>query len=166
MGVHKVSPLLWSKEAKNPLQKGGVYGFDVMTLMYALLANTAVYRALTRRPTASVKREVAAWLDDWWRVHQFGPLQISLAFTFDGHSPGLTARRRAQRARDVLRWEQTARAATTWTEHDKMCQKLARVDGHLVRAFIDWVRSRVPAGKYCFLGAPFEADAQLSYLGE
>ena len=38
MGVHDAPPLLFKKEKDNPLQAGGVYGMDVMTLLYAIIA--------------------------------------------------------------------------------------------------------------------------------
>ena len=89
MGVHDASPLLWHKEDSNPLQVGGVYGMDVMTILYAILSCTSVYRCLQRKPVASVKNVVAAWLDDWYLVNKFAEMSIKLLFVFDGHELGL-----------------------------------------------------------------------------
>ena len=45
-GVHNASPLLWQAEDSNPLQVGGVYGMDVMTILYAILACTRTCRVV------------------------------------------------------------------------------------------------------------------------
>ena len=163
-GVHNASPLLWQAEDSNPLQVGGVYGMDVMTILYAILACTSVYRCLQRLPVASVQNVVAAWLDDWYLVHKFAELSIKLLFVFDGHELGLKRTRREQRRRSKRRWLNERSQARTWQEYDKANAKLVRVNGHLIKAFCDWVRGRLKPQTYCLFGAPFEADAQLAYL--
>ena len=97
MGVHEVSPLIWHPSDDNPLQAGGVYGVDVSTLLYAILACVSVYRRLHRSPAASVQHEVAAWLDEWFEVHGFEKLDTKLIFVFDGWELGLKRTRRALR---------------------------------------------------------------------
>ena len=66
---------------------------DVMTILYAILSCTSVYRCLQfglqRVPVASVKNVVAAWLDDWYLVNKFAEMSIKLLFVFDGHELGL-----------------------------------------------------------------------------
>ena len=164
MGVHKASPFLWKKEATNPLQAGCVYGVDVSTILYVILNSNNVYRSLTRKPVVSVKDLVATWLDDWFSAHQFRRLQTKFVFVFDGHELGLKKKRRELRAEHVERWTAQAEAATSWEQYDKSMQKLARVNGHLLLAFCDWVRVKLPPHMFCLFGAPFEADAQLVYL--
>ena len=39
-----------------------------------------------------------------------------------------------------------------------------RVNGHMIRAFCDWVKARIKKGYFVLLGSPFEADAQLAKL--
>lgn len=73
------------------------------------------------------------------------------------------ARRREREKRDSL-WRERRDNARTWEELDKALGKLVRVNGHLVHAFCEWVRSKFEPDHYLLLGAPFEADAQLVYL--
>ena len=164
MGIHQASPLLWRKDAGNPLTIGGTYGVDVSCILYAILSTHDIYRHLCRDPVASVKDLTASWLDNWYRVHRFHGLNTKFVFVFDGHELGLKVRRRELRREHVRRWRAAAAAAQTWQEYDKAMSKLARVNGHLIRAFCDWVRSKLPASRYCLFGAPFEADAQLVYF--
>ena len=64
----------------------------------------------------------------------------------------------------MRRWQAAAASAETWQEYDKAMVKLARVDGNLIKAFCDWVRSKLSRSRYSLFGAPFEADAQLVYF--
>ena len=164
MGVHDVSPLLWHKSNENPLQAGGVFGVDVSTMLYAILACVGVYRCLQRDPVASVQHVVAAFMDEWYNVHAFARLTIKLVFVFDGWELGLKRKRRAIREVMKRRLEAKLAGATTWQEYDKVSAKLARVNGHLVKAFCDWARDKLSPLSFCLFGAPFEADAQLVFL--
>ena len=137
---------------------------DVSCILHAILAMQEVYRHLTRDPVASVKDLVASWLDDWYRAHRFDSLNLKFVFVFDGHELGLKVRRRKLRRENISRWQAAAASAQTWQEFDKAMAKLATVNGHLIKAFCDWVRSKLPRCRYRLFGAPFEADAQLVYF--
>ena len=164
MGIHKASPLLWKKETDNPLQVGDTYGVDVRCILYTILSTQDIHRNLFRDPLASVKDLTTTWLDNWYRVHRFHRLNTKFVFVFDGHELGLKVRRRQLRRDHVRLWQAAAAAAKTWQEYDKAMSKLARVNGHLIRDFCDWVRSKLPSTQYCLFGAPFETDAQLVYF--
>ena len=164
MGVHKASPLLWKQNTTNPLQPGGTYGVDVSCMLYGILSSQEIYRNLSRDPVASVKHLTASWLDDWYKVHRFEQLGTKFVFVFDGHELGLKVQRRELRREQARRWRAVAAGAQTWQDYDKAMSKLARVNGHLIRAFCDWVRFKLPRTNYCLFGAPFEADTQLVYF--
>ena len=83
---------------------------------------------------------------------------------FDGHELGLKKKRRKLRREYRRRWREKAQTSTTWVEYDAAMAKLTRVDGHVVRAFCDWARTRLPERSFRLFGDPFEADAQLAYL--
>ena len=115
-------------------------------------------------PLASVKLSVATWCDEWRRAHKFAELNVKLAFVFDGFDNGLKKIRRLERQEATRKWKQAATDAQTWQQLDKAKGHLARVNGHVIRAFCDWARDTLNADEYVLLGAPFEADAQLVKL--
>lgn len=164
MGVHDISPFLWQKRERNPLRRNGAYGVDVSGLLYAIISCASVYRRLTRVPAASIKAEAAAWLDHWRSVHKFEELNIKLAFVFDGRDKGLKRLRRLARQAAETKWNQSLLFSETWQQADKANANLARVNGHVIRAFCDWARDTLDDDKYVLFGAPFEADAQLIYI--
>ena len=97
-------------------------------------------------------------------MHEFERLNIKLIYVFDGHEINLKRTRRALRRELKRRLQARLAASTTWQEYDKVTAKLTRVNGQLIKAFCDWVRAKFRPGTFCLLGAPFEADAQLTYL--
>ena len=149
MGVHKLAPFLYKKRDRNPLHRNGVYGVDVSCILYAIISCASVSRRLTRRPIVSVKAVVATWCDEWLRAHKFVQMGIKLVFVFDGVDNALKKLRRINARKEREKWERTAANATTWQEVDKANGHLARVIGHVVRAFLDWAKSTLQPGK-CF----------------
>ena len=165
MTIHGIPKYLWTPYlTRNPLRSGKSYGVDVSCMLYAIISCACIYRALTRKPEASVQHLVATWCDEWYRVHKFEELNAKLAFVFDGRDCDLKRLRRKQRREARRRWRQARNDATTWQEMDKANSNLVRVNGHVLHAFCEWARNKLEPGKYCLFGSPFEADAQLVWL--
>ena len=143
MDTHDSPKFLWKPTDHNPLRNGKTYGVDVSCMLYAIISCASVYRRLERKPPSSVEREVATWADEWYRVHLFEELEIKLVFCFDGLDKMLKRLRRVQRQRNKRRWERAKQEAQTWQEYDKAIANLRRVNGHMIRAFCDWVKANV-----------------------
>lgn len=90
--------------------------------------------------------------------------RCTTCFVFDGYDCGIKTLRRKQRVADTAKWKAAAADSQTWKELDKANARLVRVNGHVVHAFCDWARNSIEEEKFCLLGSPFEADAQLINL--
>ena len=154
-----------SGNANGRLVRAGAWcGVDISMVLNALLrprGATSLMRMQTCTPPMPTQKEVYDYLDSWYENHKFE--HSVLVFVFDGRrcprkKRNVEARRKREKAAAARD------SARTLKRLEKALKQLVTVDADVLFWTRQWVTARNLNDKVLFVGAPYEADAQLVQL--
>ena len=146
------------------IRAGGWFAVDISMVLNAMTRGRGVTDLLRMQqcdPPMPTTKEVYAFMDSWYKAHDF--TRCTLVFVFDGrrcpwklrNAESRRQREAALRARD---------AATTYVELERELKQLVTIDVDILYWVREWIKARNYENKVLMFGAPFEADAQMVQL--
>ena len=145
-------------------RKDGWYAVDISMVLNAMLrgrGKTALMRMQLCAPPMPTNKQVYAYLDEWYEKHKLSG--CVLVFVFDGRRCPHKLRNedsRKKRAQAIRRRD----GARTFSGLESALLQLVSVDADILHWTKQWVTDREISDKIFFVGAPYEADAQLVEL--
>lgn len=146
------------------IRAGGWYAVDISMVLNAMMRGrgaTDLARMQQCAPPMPAKKEVYAYMDVWYKTHDFAACVLVLVF--DGRRCPFKIRNRTRRQeREVT--IRARDAATTYVDLERLLKKLVTVDADIMYWVREWIKDRKYDNKVLVFGAPYEADAQMVQL--